>query len=167
MMTLQLSHIAMIAVFVSLLGFFLPTYAIANKSKSVDFEQYTFELVPGQSQSLRGVDAVVTCADGTAVLGPLLDFSASRDGSWNIIAAPGAAAGDSGTIEKSHIVSKHFKLKGTWDDPIGRGNSVACFDSAIPASVVIQGQCGLGVTVTLKASNGVTGTFRGDVTCST
>lgn len=171
MMTLKLSNIAMIALFVALLGFLLPTSAIATKSKSVNFEQYTIELVPGLPQSLRGVDASVTCVDGRTISGPLFHFSASRtgpsnSGNWDLLAAPGAAAGDTGTTDKVRIAPKHFKLHGSWDDPTSRGFAVICSDGAIPTNFVIEGACGIGVTVMLKASNGVTGSFKGDVICN-
>jgi hypothetical protein len=83
-----------------------------------------------------------------------------------MIAAPGAAAGDAGSFDDVKIVPKHFKLKGLWDDRLGRGNAVTCFDATIPADVLLTGPCGVGVTVTLKSSNGVTGTFKGDVDCN-
>jgi hypothetical protein len=151
--------------------FFVPMSVMGTKARDVTFEQYTFELVPGNSMSLRGLDASLTCSDGTTVSGPLFGFSASRGGSsssgnWHMIAAPGAAAGDAGSFDNVKVVPKHFKLQGVWDDRLGRGNAVTCFEAPIPADVVIEGQCGVGVTVTLKASNGVTGTFKGDVHCN-
>lgn len=90
----------------------------------------------------------------------------SGSGNWHVIAAPGAAAGDAGSFDNAKIVPKHFKLQGVWEDRRGNGNAVVCFEASIPADVVIEGQCGIGVTVTLKASNGVTGTFRGDANCN-
>jgi hypothetical protein len=164
-------HIGVIFSLVALTAFLMPTSVQATKSKSVSFEQSTFELVPGMSQSLRGLDAAVTCSDGTTILGPLFDFSAIRDGrsnsgSWQMIAAPGAAAGDAGSFDNVKITPKHFKLQGLWDDRLGRGNSVVCFEAPIPAYLIIQGECGNGVTVTLKATNGVKGSFKGDVNCN-
>ncbi|MGI0048310.1 MAG: hypothetical protein ACREAW_02120, partial [Nitrososphaera sp.] len=159
-MTTRLFHIGMIFSLVALTAFLMPTTVLATKSRSVSFEQSTFELVPGISQSLRGLDAAITCSDGTTISGPLFDFSAIRDGrsnsgSWQMIAAPGAAAGDAGSFDNVKITPKQFKLQGLWDDRLSRGNSVVCFDAPIPAYVVIQGQCGVGMTVTLKATNGV------------
>jgi hypothetical protein len=169
--TLRLLQTGFVVMLLTVTAFVVPMSAMATKSKSVSFEQYTFELVPGMSQSLRGLDASVTCSDGTIISGPLFDFGASRDGpgnsgTWQMIAAPGAAAGDAGSFDNVKIVPKHFKLQGLWDDRLGRGNSVVCFDSLIPAHVIIEGQCGIGVTVMLKATNGVTGSFKGDVNCN-
>jgi len=171
MLTLGFIRVGAMIILLALAAILVPSSVMAAKSKSVSFDQNTFEIVPGNSQSLRGLDASLTCSDGTTVSGPLFGFSASKDrssmsGSWHMIAAPGAAAGDAGSFDKVNITPKHFKLQGVWDDRLGRGNAVTCFEALIPADVVIDGQCGIGVTVTLKASNGVTGTFKGDVNCN-
>jgi hypothetical protein len=152
-------------------GIFIPVTAMAAKDKSVSFEQYTYEIVPGMSQSLRGVDASVKCPNGDIVSGPLFDFSASKigdskSGNWGILAAPGAALGDTGTFDKVHVNKKNFRLHGSWEGLFGRDDAVTCFDASLPATVVIKGQCGIGVVVHFKASNGVTGKFKGDVTCN-
>jgi hypothetical protein len=170
-MKFRLSNIGVVVVLALISSFLVPEDAMAAKAKGVNFDQYTFELVPGNSQSLRGVDALLTCADGSTVSGPLFDFAASRggpstSGSWQMIAAPGAAAGDGGNVDKVIISSRHFVLRGTWEDPLGRGNAVTCFDASIPADIVLEGTCGVGQTVILRASNGVSGTIKGDVTCN-
>jgi hypothetical protein len=160
--------------FFALSGVLLPpslSVMAATKTRSVDFEQYTFELVPGLSQTVRGVDAFVTCPDGSSIVGSLFAFSPNKEGSatlgaWSMLAAPGAAAGDGGSIEEAQIGSKHFKLKGVWDDLFGRETAVICGDAYVPAQVVIQGPCGIGVTVLFKASNGVSGAFKGDAICN-
>lgn len=144
--------------------------AMGAKEKSVVFEQYTFELVPGMSQSLRGVDASVTCPNENTISGPLFDFDANKvgstkSGSWRMIAAPGAALGDAGSFDTVKVTNKNFKLEGSWEGILGRENAVICHDAALPAKVVIKGQCGIGVVVQFRASNGVTGSFKGDVNC--
>ena len=153
-----------------LLGVFVPAAAMGQKEKSVSFEQYTFELVPGMSQSLRGVDALVACPTGNTVLGPLFKFDAARSGSgesggWGMLAAPGAALGDSGDFSKVKVGAKSFRLEGSWEGIMGRQNGVTCFDAPLPANVVIKGTCGIGVVVDFRASNDVRGSFTGDVTC--
>lgn len=162
-------HAGMIIGAMLLSGIFIPVTAMA--AKSVSFDQYTYEIVPGNSQSSRGVDASVKCPDGSTVSGPLFDFSANRErtgtsGSWKMIAAPGAAAGDGGRIEIVRLPDNNFKLKGTWEILPGRESAVICYGASVPATVVIKGECGIGVVVHFKASNGVTGKFKGDVTCN-
>jgi len=147
----------------------IPLSASAARKSGVEFAQYTYELVPGQSQSLRGVDSQIRCGDGTTVSGPLFDLSATRDtgltsGSWTMLAAPGAASGDAGALEKAQIGVKQFRLKGVWDN-FGRDKAIICSASVIPAEILIQGDCGIGVNIQLKSSNGVSGSFRGDVNC--
>jgi len=163
-------HFGLVAIFIAFLGLLVPLYASAAKTRNVDFEQYTYEIVPGNSQSLRGVDAFVKCPDGSTVSGPLFDFEATSDrptssGTWRMIAAPGAAAGDGGTVEQGLIGRTHYRLTATLDDPQNRGKSVICPDVPIPTEVVIKGYCGVGVTVKFEASNGMIGRFKGDVSC--
>ena len=153
-----------------LLGVFFPAAAMGQKEKSVSFEQYTFELVPGMSQSLRGVDALVKCPNGNTVSGPLFQFDATRSGpeesgGWGMLAAPGAALGDGGEFSKVKVNVKHFMLEGSWNGIMGRDNAVTCFDAPLPANVVIKGTCGIGVVVDFRASNGMRGSFTGDVIC--
>jgi hypothetical protein len=164
-------HAGLIIGAMLIFGIFIPATAMAAKGKSVNFEQYTYEIVPGMSQSLRGVDASVTCPNGDTMPGPLFDFSAnkaghSKSGNWGMLAAPGAALGDTGAFDKVQVTHKHFKLRGSWEGLFGRNNAVTCFDAPLPATVVIKGQCGVGVVVHFKASNGVIGSFKGDVTCN-
>jgi hypothetical protein len=153
-----------------LLGVFMPAAAMGQKEKSVSFEQYTFELVPGMSQSLRGVDALVMCPNGSTVSGPLFKFDAARSGpvesgGWGMLAAPGAALGDGGEFGKVKVNAKNFKLEGPWEGIMGRNNAVTCFDAPLPANVVIKGTCGIEVVVDFRASNGMRGSFTGDVIC--
>jgi hypothetical protein len=171
LIALAIIHAGLIIGAVLLSGIFIPMTAIAAKDKTVSFEQYTYELVPGMSQSLRGVDASVTCPNGDTVSGPLFDFSANKaghnkSGNWGMLAAPGAALGDTGAFDKVLVTKKHFKLQGSWEGLFGRDNAVTCFDASLPATVVIEGQCGLGTVINFKASNEVTGSFKGDITCN-
>jgi hypothetical protein len=171
-MALAVRHAGLIIIgAVLLFGISMPMTAMAVKDKSVSFEQYTYELVPGMSQSLRGVDASVTCPNGDIVSGPLFDFMANKaghssSGTWEMLAAPGAALGDTGALDKVLVNSKHFHLQGSWEGLFGRSNAVTCFDAPLPAIVVIEGQCGLGSVINFKASNEVSGSIKGDVTCN-
>jgi hypothetical protein len=150
----------------------LPISASASPTKTVTFLQDRAEEFPGIPQSLRGINSTVTCPDGSVTggaFGPLFSFGATREsgtstGSWHLLAAPGAAAGDSGDVTNAKVSASHFKLKATWDDINGSGHDIICGEP-IPATVEIEGPCGTGVMVEFRGSNGVTGTFQGDVTC--
>lgn len=150
--------------------------ASASMTKSVTFAQDTALEFPGIPQSLRGVNSTVTCPDGTTVggeFGPLFEFDATREqgessGFWRITAAPGAADTDDGEVTFALITPVKFKLLATWDPHFGSTHAIICdsTDATIPADVVIKGECGEGVMVQFKSSNGVTGSFQGNVTCS-
>ena len=148
----------------------MPISAYAVKEPTVEFTQYTYEVVPGMSQSLRGVDSFMDCGNGNIIAGPLFDLSATRDGSsssgsWTMIAAPGAAAGDAGSIEKAQIGVKQFRIKGQWDN-FGRENSIVCYGTLLPIDFTLKGRCGMGVNIELTTSTGIKGSFKGDVNCS-
>lgn len=171
------SYVGLGVAIVALAGLMLPlSTASAAPVKNVSFTQERALEFLGIPQSLRGVDAVVTCSDGTTVggeLGPLFSFSASREkgessGFWRILAAPGAADTDDGQVTFALVNPVKFKLNATWDPHFGSTHTIICDSSSatIPADVVIEGECGEGVTVKFRASNGITGSFLGDVSCS-
>jgi hypothetical protein len=166
-------YVGLTGVLAALAGLLMmPISASASPAKTVTFLQDRTEEFPGIPQSLRGVNSVVTCPDGSVTggdFGPLFGFDASREGgvstgSWNMLAAPGAAADDNGSVTNVKISASHFELKATWSDAGGFGHDIICGEP-IPESVVIKGPCGTDVIVKFKASSGVSGTFQGDVTC--
>jgi hypothetical protein len=166
-------YVGLTGVLAALVGLLvMPISASASPAKTVTFLQDRAEEFPSIPQSLRGINSVVTCPDGSVTggdFGPLFGFDAGREGgastgSWNMLAAPGAAAGDNGSVTNAKISASHFKLKATWSDAGGFGHDIICGEP-IPANVVIEGPCGTGVTVEFRGSNGVTGSFQGDVTC--
>lgn len=166
-------YVCLGVVFASIAGILLPTVsASASKSKSVVFSQYQEETVPGLSQSLRGIQVIFNCPgeSNSPGDGPLFGFSATREGStvtgiidW--LAAPGAASGDSGPVKEAKITPKKFKLEGTIVDK-GFGHDIICGEP-LPTTFVLEGPCGINVDVNLKVSNGINGSFRGDVVCTT
>jgi hypothetical protein len=169
----RLAYVGLTGVLAAIAGLLvLPMSASASPTKTVTFLQYLAEEFPGIPQSLRGINAVVTCPDGSVTggaFGPLFSFDATREGgtstgSWHMLAAPGAASGDTGDVTDAKISNSHFKLKATWDDINGSGHDIICGEP-IPATAEIKGPCGTGVIVEFRGSNGVTGTFQGDVTC--
>jgi hypothetical protein len=64
-----------------------------------------------------------------------------------------------GTIFGGHISGKHFTLTGieSLDD--------LC-SSQVPTTITITGQCGQGVPIQFRASNGEQGQFTGNVACA-
>jgi hypothetical protein len=166
-------YIALGVIFTCIAGFLAPTLSTsAAKTKSVVFDQYQEETVPGLSQSLRGIDVIFNCPgeNNSPDHGPLFQFSASREGptatgNFGLLAAPGAASGDSGTVTDAKITPKKFKLEGTIIDK-GFGHDIIC-GKPLPTTFVLEGPCGIDVNVNLKVSNGINGTFRGDVVCTT
>jgi len=166
-------YVCLGVVFASIAGILLPTLsASASKSKSVVFNQYQEETVPGLSQSLRGIDVIFNCPgeSNSPDNGPLFKFTATRDGStasgnFDLLAAPGAASGDTGNVEEAKITPKKFKLEGTIFDK-GFGHDINCGEP-LPTTFVLEGPCGINVDVKLTVSNGINGTFRGDVVCTT
>lgn len=152
-------------------------YKLTNpifSSSHVVFAQKTAREFPDIPQSLRGVDAHFTCPDSSVTDGNFFGFSATSipllsiaSGTWSTIAAPGAAAGDDGTITGASINSTHFRLEGKWTHGgFGTTSSEVCFGTPLPSTVVIEGPCGVDVHVAFLAANGVTGSFRGNATCT-
>lgn len=170
----RLAYVGLIGVLAALAGLLvLPMSASASSTKTVTFLQDRAEEFPGIPQSLRGLNSVVTCPDGSVTggaFGPLFSFDGSREagtstGIWHMLGAPGAASGDTGIVTDAKISASHFKLKATWDDINGSGHDIICGEP-IPADAVIEGPCGTGVIVEFRGSSGVTGSFQGDVTCT-
>jgi hypothetical protein len=166
-------YIGLGVVFACIAGFLAPSVsANATKTKSVVFDQYQEEEFPGISQSLRGVDVVFNCPgeDNPQGFGPLVGFSANREGSTStgiisMIAAPGAAAGDTGTITEAKITPHKFKLEGTFGNT-AFGHDIICTEP-LPTTFVIDGPCGVNVEVNMVVSNGINASFKGDVACTT
>lgn len=166
-------YIGLGLVFVCIAGFLAPTLsASAAKTKSVVFDHYQEEEFPGILQSLRGVDVVFNCPgeDNPQGFGPLFGFSATREGPTSagnlaLLAAPGAAAGDSGTVTDAKITPHKFKLEGTFANT-AFGHDIICTEP-LPTTFVLEGPCGVNVEVNLAVSNGINGSFKGDVVCTT
>jgi hypothetical protein len=163
-------HLGVLITAILVSGIFMPTTVMSAKEKSVSFDQYTFELVPGMSKSLRVENASMTCADGSIVSGPLFHLDArkvasSKSGSWGLLAAHRAALGDKGSFDRVKVTNNDFQLQGSWEGIMGRNKAVICIDAALLATVVFKGACGEGAVVIFKASNGVSGSFKGDVKC--
>jgi hypothetical protein len=91
-------------------------------------------------------------------------FDASKDRgtlsgeSWAIFNEEGISA-KFGEITGGHIGGNKFTLRGieSFDD--------ICF-SQTPATITITGQCGQGVLIQFRASNGQEGEFVGNVACT-
>lgn len=139
-------------------------------TQSVVFAQKTVLQTPGISKSLRGVDAHLTCLDGSHTDGYLFDFSATRtgnstvSGSWLREGAPGVPGRAQETITRANITSINFRLEGTWtnnDTFLDCGAS-----SSLPSTAIIEGSCISDALVTFAGPNGLTGSFRGNVTCT-
>jgi hypothetical protein len=92
-----------------------------------------------------------------------LSFSADKSkktlfGDWNIFSNATFQVVKAGDITGGQISGKKFTLTGTEDiDDL-------C-SSQIPATITITGQCGSGVTLQFKSSNGQEGQFFGIVDC--
>jgi hypothetical protein len=143
------------------------TQADAAKVKSVIFTQKSIEIFPGHFDA---VDSTTTCPDGSVREGAFLGLTPRTEGksvtgSWFLQLEEGAAAMDGGDVKSLQVSNSNFRVNANWNQPPTQ--PIVCDNSAtIPATVVIKGTCGNDKTVTLVASNGVKGTYKGDVTCS-
>jgi hypothetical protein len=79
-------------------------------------------------------------------------------GFWDIF-NPELSQSKAGTITGGHIGGKQFTLRGV------EGSDDLC-SSQIPATFTISGQCGQGVTIQFRSSNGQEGEFVGNVACT-
>jgi hypothetical protein len=125
----------------------------------------------------------IQCPDGhvETPYTPYFNFAANKTlghhakGSWE--AQQGGQAGgnsDDGTLMKLRFIGNHFVTKGNWT---GHSTSmtpstptsqtvVLCSNTPLDHTmVVISGDCGTS-EVKFRATNGITGTFKGPVTCT-
>jgi len=142
------------------------TQAEAAKVKSIRFTQESIEIAPGHFDA---VDSTTICPDGSVRQGAFLGLTPGREGksvtgSWFLQLEEGAAATDGGNVKSLQVSNIKFRVNANWNQPPTQ--PIVCENTTIPATVVIQGTCGNDKTVTLVASNGVKGTYKGDVTCS-
>jgi hypothetical protein len=158
-----------LAVFLLAIAVF-PCFNNANAIKvtSVRFAQDSIEIAPGHFDA---IDSSTICPDGTVRQGAFLGLTPNADGksvtgNWFLNLEEGAAAADGGNVVSLKVSASKFNVKANWNQP-PITHTIVCENSAtIPAQVVINGACGTDVTVTLAASNGVRGIYKGDVTCN-
>jgi hypothetical protein len=79
-------------------------------------------------------------------------------GLWDIL-DEGSTVSKQGDITGGHIGGKQFTLRGI-------ENFDGLCSSPTPATITITGQCGQGVTIQFRASNGEEGQFTGNVACA-
>ena len=143
------------------------TNADAAKVKNVTFTQKSIEIAPGHFDA---VDSTTKCPDGSVRQGAFLGLTPRAEGksvtgSWFLQLEEGAAAMDGGDVKRLQVSNSKFLVYANWSHPPTQ--PIVCDKSAsIPAKVIISGSCGIDKTVTLLASNGVTGIYKGAVTCS-
>jgi hypothetical protein len=158
--------LAIILLAIAALPYF--TKVDAAKVKSVKFTQESIEIAPGHFDA---VDSTTTCPDGSVREGAFLGLTPRAEGnsvtgSWFLQLEEGAAAADGGNVKSLQVSNSKFRVGANWNQPPGT-QPIVCENSAtIPANVIITGPCGNDKTVTLVASNGVKGIYKGDVTCS-
>lgn len=156
-----------IATIMIALQLFAVPLSAAAPSRTATFQNYV-NIVDGGIPEGQGV---VSCPDGFIATGELFGISVTQSagvvtGTWYMVHY-GAAASDGGSITGGHISKMNFRLTGNWSSPGSLyGHTVACSTAAIPATVLITGNCGTDVIVTLVASNGVAATFPGDASCT-
>lgn len=144
------------------------TQADAAKVKSVTFTQESIEIAPGHFDA---VDSITRCPDGSVREGAFLGLTPRTEGksvagSWFLQLEEGAAAADGGNVKSLQVSNTKFSVNANWNQPPGT-HPIVCENSVtIPATVIIKGTCGIDKTVTLVASNGVKGIYKGDVICS-
>jgi hypothetical protein len=109
-----------------------------------------------------GNSGIVQCPS-TAVGVPVTDWrlegfkqKGTISGDWSIGAVTGIKGG---SFQSGSIGKNHFSLSGI------EGFDGVCH-LPTPTTITFTGQCGAGVTVTFKASNGESGTLIGNVACS-
>jgi hypothetical protein len=154
---------------VTIIAFVSPTDSNAAKVKSVTFTPVLVEIAPGHFDA---VGASTKCPNGSVTPGGILSMNPSKtgasvSGSWHILQEEGAVTGpDGGTFTKLQVSKNKFNAKGdfiTGDNNLGI--SLICQDAHIPAKVSFRGACGPDGIVILVASNGVTGSYKGNITC--
>jgi hypothetical protein len=95
----------------------------------------------------------------------VLNFVASKQrgtvsGNWLIDNVEDPNLRKEGAITGGQIGGKRFTLTGI------ESFDVLCFSGGTPATVTITGECGQGVTIQFRASNGEEGEFTGNVACT-
>jgi hypothetical protein len=85
------------------------------------------------------------------------DWTKESNGKWQIGIVP---TSNSGSITKENVSAKGFKFSGFQDV-----SNLCSAPQGASTSIAITGQCGSG-TIEFKASNGETGSFTGQATCS-
>jgi hypothetical protein len=93
-----------------------------------------------------------------------ISFVASKtrgtvSGSWSIFPVAGPFIFKQGSITGGHIGGQEFTLIGT------EFTDTMCV-SQVPAQITIEGECGQGVTIEFRSSNGQAGEFTGSVVCN-
>jgi hypothetical protein len=146
-----------------------PIDSFAAKGKSVSFTPVLVEIAPGHFDA---VGASTKCPNGSVTPGGILSMNPSKtgssvSGSWRILQEEGAVTGpDGGSFTKLTVSKNKFTAEGdftTGDNNLGV--SLICQDAHIPAKVSFRGSCGPEGVVILVASNGVKGSYKGDVVC--
>ncbi len=102
----------------------------------------------------------VTCPSGTVLMGQKIQFNFNIVGfpnSW-IIFLPSSPFQD-GKLNAGHVNLHNYRLTGF-------GVLDTLCGAPIADKVTINGDCGLAVPIALKADNGETASFTGDVTCT-